>query len=41
MRFEYAPTVLSLWGSVKIEEKDLDYERLLEEELIKKYLAYK
>lgn len=37
--FEYSPIVTSLWGSVKLEDTDLDYDQLLEEELIKKYIS--
>lgn len=36
--FEYSPMVISLWGSVKLEDADIDYDKLLEEELIKKYI---
>ncbi|MDX1666550.1 MAG: DUF6364 family protein [Saprospiraceae bacterium] len=37
--FEYSPIVKSLWGSVKIDDAKIDDKKLMEDELIKKYLS--
>ena len=36
--FDYSPKVRTLWGAIDLENKDIDYEKILEDELMRKYM---
>jgi len=37
-KFELSPITKSLYGAVKIEDSNLDYKKILEDEILKKHL---